>query len=87
MKSTPQIITSALQLYFSGTSLRNVAEFLKLQGVEVSYVAVHKWITKYVGLMDKYIEKLTPQVGDIWRADELWLKVKRRQKIPLRNNG
>ena len=26
MKSTPQIITSALQLYFSGTSLRNVAE-------------------------------------------------------------
>ncbi len=41
---------------------------MKLQGVEVSYVAVHKWITKYVGLMDKYIEKLTPQVGDIWRV-------------------
>ena len=30
--------------------------------------------------MDKYIEKLTPQVGDTWRADELWLKVKGDKK-------
>jgi len=80
MKSTPQIITSALQLYFSGTSLRNCAEFLKLQGVKVSYVAVYKWINKYVALMDKYIEKLTPQVSGTWRADELWLKVKGDKK-------
>jgi transposase-like protein len=80
MKSTPQIITSALQLYFSGASLRKCAEFLKLQGVKVSYVAVYKWINKYVALMDKYIEKLTPQVSGTWRADELWLKVKGDKK-------
>jgi transposase-like protein len=80
MKSTPQIITSALQLYFSGASLRKCAEFLKLQGVKVSYVAVYKWINKYVALMDKYIEKLTPQVSGIWRADELWLKIKGDKK-------
>jgi len=80
MKSTPQIITSALQLYFSGASLRKCAEFLKLQGVKVSYVAVYKWIRKYVALMDKYIEKLTPQVSGTWRADELWLKVKGDKK-------
>jgi transposase-like protein/predicted SprT family Zn-dependent metalloprotease len=80
MKSTPQIITSALQLYFSGTSLRKCAEFLKLQGVKVSYVAVYKWINKYVALMDKYIEKLTPQVSGTWRADELWLKIKGDKK-------
>jgi len=80
MKSTPQIITSALQLYFSGASLRKCAEFLKLQGVKVSYVAIYKWINKYVALMDKYIEKLTPQVSGTWRADELWLKVKGDKK-------
>ncbi len=80
MKSTPHIITSALQLYFSGASLRNCAEFLKLQGVKVSYVAVYKWINKYVALMDKYIEKLTPQVSGTWRADELWLKIKGDKK-------
>ena len=76
MKSTPQIITSALQLYFSGASLRNTAKFLKLQGVTVSHVAVYKWIEKYIGLMEKYIEKLRPQVSDTWRADEVWLKIK-----------
>jgi len=80
MKSTPQVITSTLQLYFSGASLRKCAEFLKLQGVKVSYVAVYKWINKYVALMDKYIEKLTPQVSGTWRADELWLKIKGDKK-------
>lgn len=80
MKSTPQIITSALQLYFSGASLRNVAKFLKLQGVNVSHVAVYKWIKKYVELMEKYIDKLRPQVSDTWRADELWLKIKGDKK-------
>ncbi len=27
-------------------------------------------------LMEKYLDKITPQVGDTWRADELYLKVK-----------
>ena len=76
MKSTPQVITSALQLYFSGTSLRNTARFLKLQGVKVTHVTIYKWIKKYVGLMEKYIEKLRPEVSDTWRADELWVKIK-----------
>jgi transposase-like protein len=31
MRATPQIITSSLQLYFTGESLRNVQKFLKLQ--------------------------------------------------------
>ena len=26
--------------------------------------------------MEKYIEKLRPQMSDIWRADELWVKIK-----------
>lgn len=76
MKATPQVITSAMQLYFTGTSYRNVAKFLRLQGVKVSHVAVYKWVEKYVGLMENYLEGITPNVGDTWRADEVWLKVK-----------
>lgn len=37
MKHNPQAITSAMQLYFSGESLRNTMNSLKLLGVEVSY--------------------------------------------------
>jgi transposase-like protein len=76
MKAGHQAITQAMQLYFTGESLRNVQKFLRLQGVNVSHVTVLKWIQKYVGLMQRYLDKLTPQVGDVWRTDELFLKVK-----------
>ena len=80
MKASPQIVTSAMQLYFTGESLRNVQKFLKLQGVSVSHVAVYKWIAKYTALMEKYLDQIKPQVSDTWRADELYLKIKGNMK-------
>lgn len=80
MKASPQVITSAMQLYFTGESLRNVQKFLRLQGVKVSHVAVYKWIKKYIGLMGKYLETIKPKVSDTWRADELYLKIKGNMK-------
>lgn len=76
MRSNPQAITSALQLYFSGESLRGVQKFLRLQGVEVTHVTIYNWITKYTKIMKEYIEKISPQVGDVWRADEVWVKIR-----------
>jgi transposase-like protein len=76
MRATPQVITSAMQLYFTGESLRNVQKFLRLQGVKVSHVAILKWIRKYVKLMNDYLEKIRPNVSDVWRADELYVKIK-----------
>jgi transposase-like protein len=57
-------LLSALQLYFTGESFRNVQKFLKLQGVKMSHVAIYKWIKKYVVLMQGYLEKITPDVSD-----------------------
>jgi len=76
MKHNPQAITTAMQLYFSGESLRNTQKSLRLLGVEVSHQTVYNWIKKYIGLMEKYVEKLRPKVSDTWRADELWMKFK-----------
>ena len=76
MRATPQAITTAMQLYFTGESLRNVQKFLRLQGVNVSHVAILKWIKKYVRLMENYLEKIKPNVSDTWRADELYVKIK-----------
>ncbi|MGA2239020.1 MAG: DDE-type integrase/transposase/recombinase [Candidatus Bathyarchaeia archaeon] len=78
--STPQAITSAMQLYFTGESLRSVQKFLRLQGVNVSHVCVYKWIGKYVKLMEGYLDQIRPQVSDKWRTDELYLKVKGNRK-------
>ena len=76
MKHSPQAITLAMQLYFSGESLRNTMKSLRLLGVEVSHQTVYNWIKKYIGLMKRYLDKLKPDVGDTWRADELWMKFK-----------
>jgi transposase-like protein len=80
MKHNPQAITSAMQLYFSGESLRNTMESLKLLGVEVSHQTVYNWIKKYVRLMKDYAENIVPNVSDTWRADEIYLKVKGNMK-------
>jgi len=80
MKARPEAITSALQLYFTGESLRNVQKFLRFQGINVSHVSIYKWIQKYVGLMENYLKQITPQVSDTWRADEMWLKIKGNPK-------
>jgi transposase-like protein len=80
MKASPQVITSAIQLRFSGESLRNVQKFLELQGLEISHVTVQNWIEKYIDLMGSYLEKIKPNVGEKWRADELYFKAKGNPK-------
>ena len=47
MKHNPKAVTSAMQLYFSGESLRNTQNSLRLLGVDVSYQTVWNWIQKY----------------------------------------
>lgn len=76
MKHNPQAVTTAMQLYFSGESLRNTMKSLKLLGVEVSHKTVFIWIKKYVRLMQNYAETLTPNVSGTWRADEIYVKVR-----------
>lgn len=76
LKHNPQAVTSAMQLYFSGESLRNTAKSLRLLGVEVSYRTILNWIKKYTRLMQNYTESIIPNVSDTWRADEIYLKVK-----------
>ena len=48
--------------------------------VQVSHKTVSMWIKKYTELMEKYLDKITPQVSDTWVADELFLKVKGNMK-------
>lgn len=80
MKHNPQGITTAIQLYFSGESLRNTAESLRLIGVDVSYQTIYNWIKKYTGLMNEYLEQITPKVSGALRTDELHLKIKGNMK-------
>ena len=80
MMATPDQITMAMNLYFNGESSRRVAQSLTLTGIKVSYKTIQRWTRKYVKLMEKYLDKITPQVGEQWRTDELYLKIKGDKK-------
>jgi len=80
MKSSPDSITIALQMYYSGQSLRNTAKSLKVLGVRVTYSTIYGWLKKYVKKMADYLDGMIPNVGDLWRADEIYLKIKGKQK-------
>jgi putative transposase len=77
MKATPQIVTVALDLYFKGISMRAIVDHIKqFYSVEISHVAVYKWIRKYVNLMKEYADQLVPKVSGIWHSDEMVLNIR-----------
>lgn len=75
-RATPEQITMAVDLVFSSLSTRKTAASLKMPGVEVSYVTIYNWADEYGNLMDKFVDRITPQVGEKWRTDEIYLKIR-----------
>jgi len=67
-------------LYFTGESLRSIQKYLLLQGVTVTHKTIYMWIRKYTKTMQRYLNKITPQVGDTWRADEVFVKIRGEMK-------
>ena len=79
MRATPDQITAAMNLYFNGESSRKTAQSLTLLGVKTTHTTIQNWIKKYVGIMDKYLDRITPQVGENRRTDELYLRIMQHQ--------
>jgi transposase-like protein len=81
MRIQARIISSSIDLYFEGLSVRKIqTQIDKLFGVHVSQMAVWKWIMKYSSLVSQYVEKLTPQLLGIYHVDETAIKCKGVQK-------
>ena len=80
MRNTPEKITQALHLYYSGASLRKSQEHL---GVFHSHNASHQtilnWIRKYAKLVSKFVDKLNLKVGNELMSDEMEYTVKGKQ--------
>jgi len=75
MKADPKTITSALDLYFKGVSLRKVIDHLsQFYGVKVYHTTVLRWIQKYTELINIYVEDLKPELSEVWHADEMMIK-------------
>ena len=73
----PSTITGAMQMYFTGMSVRDIANHYEMMGIKISHMAVYNWISKYSKMVEKYLKEIIPRTSDrAWiRADEVWLKV------------
>lgn len=79
-QATPEQITLAIELVFSGTSSRKTATALKMTGADATYKTVQRWASEYADLMDWFMDRITPQVGEEWRVDEVYLHVNGSRK-------
>ena len=79
-RASPEQITTAVDLIFSGLSSRKTAASLKLTGLSTTHTTVQNWAAEYGKLMDSYLDKITPQVGENWRTDEVYLKIRGNRK-------
>lgn len=76
-KYSPETVALCLDLYFSGTSLAKTARILNNQfDLKLTKVTVFRWIQKFIPIISQYVNKQTPQISDVWHADEVFVKMK-----------
>ncbi|MDD4859466.1 MAG: DDE-type integrase/transposase/recombinase [Dehalococcoidales bacterium] len=79
MKASPEYVTSALSMYYSGLSIDDICDHMKQEhGYYPSKHVVHEWIDKFTPKAIEQFKDAQPKVGDTWVADEtvLWLDKK-----------
>ena len=72
-------ITGALQMYYSGMSVRDISNHYEMMGIDVSFKTVYNWIDQYSKMTSKYLNGIVPRVGNWFRADEVWIKIAGKQ--------
>jgi transposase-like protein len=81
-RTRAEIVAAAIDLYYRGLSLRQIAEHLEAtRGVRVSHGAVYCWISKYVKLVSRYVDNFEARTSDRWHADETLVKVQGRHMV------
>ena len=78
-QSNENTITGALQMYYSGMSVRKIADHYEMLGIDVSFKTIYNWISNYSKMTSIYLNGIVPRVGDWFRADEVWIKVNGEQ--------
>ena len=69
------LITRSLQMYFTGMSVRDIADCFEQEDIKVSHMTIYRWIDKYAKMTSIYLNGIIPKVGNWFRADEVWVKI------------
>src|SRR3989344_854913 len=81
VKGNTDCIITAIDLYMKGVSYRGIADSIKqFYGLKVTHVTIMNWVNTYMKKIKTYVDGLKPQVGDMWHADEQFIKVKGKEQ-------
>ena len=71
----PDVISEAMHLYYSGVSTRAISDVFEARGIDVDHSVVYRWVERYSKITGIFTDSLKPNVGNWFRADEVWVKV------------
>ena len=57
-------------------SYRDVEELLSIRGIRVDHATIQRWVYKFSPLIEAGLKKRRKVVGNSWRIDETYIKVK-----------
>jgi len=76
MKTPIDQIGGALSMYYRGMSLDDIGEHLEQQyGNRLTDAGIYNWVVRFSKDAVEEAKKQTPDVGDVWVADETVLKI------------
>lgn len=82
MKNSEKTVTMSVDIYLSNLSSRKMRNQLRRHlETKISHVSVLDWVRKYVLKVHKFVDKLNPQLGGRFYADETELDCERRNDI------
>jgi len=82
MKVSPEYVSSALALYYTGSSINDIClHFRDAKGYRPSKSVVFQWVDKYTDLAVDHFREYQPKVGDVWVVDETVLDLDKKRKV------
>ncbi|MEW6605623.1 MAG: SWIM zinc finger family protein, partial [Thermoproteota archaeon] len=78
-KASARIMTTAIDLYFKGISIRKIEDHLKqAYNFEIDNSSICRWIRKFNRTVKPYVDSFVPsQVSGVYHVDEMLLHVRK----------
>ena len=74
--AAPEHICTAVEMLYGGMSTRKAAAALRGMGVKASHQTILNWAECFGGMMERFVDRVAPQVGEKWRTDEIYVQIR-----------
>jgi putative transposase len=72
-----EIVISGVRWYVAyPISYHQLEEMMEERGVEVDHFSLNHWMVKYASLLDQVFRARKRRVGDSWRMDETYVRIR-----------